>query len=208
VLLSKKFKLFKGQMMGIVEHEYEPARLTVEQAHRLAIYVHETYFRHLRLYDFVLKNTKLSEVKRVVIPVAEPKVGDELEKAMVLAGNDKNFGAKGGSLFGSDKHGSAGGIPSLGVYGGVSGALGSQDPLASLDGTIAREGAGNTNATDRKNADGESVTDSDMDEVVKTMAMDRKGRNVVHRVAKDWNNKITAAVTKEVDDGINVASSN
>ena len=76
MLLSKKFQLFKGLMTGIVEHELESARISVEQARRLAIYAHETYFRHLRLYDFVLKNTKLGEVKRVTIPIAEPKAGD------------------------------------------------------------------------------------------------------------------------------------
>jgi len=32
-----------------------------------------------------LKNTKLSEVKRVTYPVAEPKTGDDLNKAMIIA---------------------------------------------------------------------------------------------------------------------------
>ena len=36
-----------------------------------------------------------------------------------------------------------------------------------------------------------------MDEAIKTMGVDRKARNVMHRVTKDWNNKISAAVTKE-----------
>ena len=110
-------------MMGIVEHELESARLSVEQAGRLAIYVHETFFRHLRLYDFVLKNTKLSEVKRVNIPIAEPKSGDQLEKAMVLAGDKSNAMGQ-GALGGASKQGS-GGIPSLAAIGGISGALGS-----------------------------------------------------------------------------------
>ena len=84
-LLNVKFELFRKLIHGTIDHEYESARITVEQARRIAIYVHETYFRHLRLYDFVLKNTKLSEVKRVYIPVAEPKCGEELGRAMVLA---------------------------------------------------------------------------------------------------------------------------
>lgn len=110
-------------MMGIVEHELESARLSVEQAGRLAIYVHETFFRHLRLYDFVLKNTKLSEVKRVNIPIAEPKSGEQLEKAMVLAGDQSN--AMGQSALGGASKQGSGGIPSLGAIGGISGALGS-----------------------------------------------------------------------------------
>ena len=85
MLLGKKFELFKKLIQNTIEHDLETARISMEQARRLAIYVHETYFRHLRLYDFVLKNTKLSEVKRVTYPVAEPKTGDDLNKAMIIA---------------------------------------------------------------------------------------------------------------------------
>ena len=85
MLLSKKFQLFKKLIGACIEHDFDSAKISVEQARRLAMYMHETYFRHLRLYDFVLKNTKLSEVKRVVIPIAEPKSGDDLNKAMVIA---------------------------------------------------------------------------------------------------------------------------
>jgi len=49
------------------------------------MYIHETFFRHLRLYDFVLKNTKLSEVKRVHIPIMVPSYGAELTKALAMA---------------------------------------------------------------------------------------------------------------------------
>lgn len=84
-LLAKKFDLFRRLISSTLDHDHEPARITLEQARRVAIYAHETFFRHLRLYDFVLKNTKLSEVKRVHIPVVEPSCGDELHKAMALA---------------------------------------------------------------------------------------------------------------------------
>lgn len=47
-----------------------------------------------------------------------------------------------------------------------------------------------------------------MDDVIKTMAIDRKGRNAVNRVTRDWNNKITAAITKEFDDNAGIKSSN
>ena len=56
----------------------------MEHARRVAKYAQETFFKHLRLYDFVLKNTKLSEVKRIIIPIAEPKCGEELSKAITL----------------------------------------------------------------------------------------------------------------------------
>lgn len=87
--MSKKFELFRKLISATVEHELESARVTIEHARRIAIYVHETYFRHLRLYDFVLKNAKLSEVKRVTIPIAEPKCGKDLSQAMILADDSK-----------------------------------------------------------------------------------------------------------------------
>ena len=70
---------------------------------------------------------------------------------------------------------------------GMSGAIESQDGTANRDVTMGTDNGG----------DGESVTDSDMDEAIKTMSQDRKVRNVMHRVTKDWNNRFTAAVTKE-----------
>ena len=135
-LLKKKFELFKRLVGSMIEHELEAARITVEQARRMAMYTHETYFRHLRLYDFVLKNTKLSEVKRVFIPIAEPKCGDELTKAMVLADDSIKNSSSIGTLLGPS------GQPSVAGAGGASGNLpgGLTDPLHSQDGTIIKDG--------------------------------------------------------------------
>ena len=47
-------------------------------------YSQRTYFKHLRLYDFVLKNSKTSEKKYVKAPFVEPQVGRNLSDAMVL----------------------------------------------------------------------------------------------------------------------------
>ena len=66
--------------------------------------------------------------------------------------------------------------------------------MESQDGTINKDGV-ITIGTEHDQVD--SVTDSDMDEAIKTMAQERKVRNVMHRVTKDWSNKFTAAVTKE-----------
>ena len=46
----------------------------------------------------MLKNTKLSEVKRIQIPKAEPQCGDSLSKAMVLGDGlslDESFNVSG-----------------------------------------------------------------------------------------------------------------
>ena len=83
-LLKSKFGLFKVGIAQVLDHADPDARITIEQARRVTKYAHSTFFRHLRLYDFVLKNTKLSEVKRVYLPIAEPQLGAELSKAMVL----------------------------------------------------------------------------------------------------------------------------
>ena len=83
MLLSKKFELFRKLINRMVEHDLERARITTEQACRVAMYAHETYFRHLRLYDFVFKNAKMSEMKRVNITVEEPRCYQDLSHAMM-----------------------------------------------------------------------------------------------------------------------------
>ena len=133
VLLNKKFELFRKLIACTVDHELESARVTIEQARRIAIYAHETYFRHLRLYDFVLKNAKLSEVKRVTIPIAEPKCGKDLSQAMVLADDSQKKVAVGSDI------GKSSGMPSIIAAGHVSGTMLS-DHLASQNGTIAKDG--------------------------------------------------------------------
>lgn len=193
-LLNKKFDLFKRLLHGTIDHELPAARINVEQARRIAMYMHETYFRHLRLYDFVLKNTKLSEVKRVYIPISEPKCGDDLTKAMILA-DDSAQGAKDSAadLLNKISMKNAG---SIAVAGGTSTGHHGSDAMGSLDGTIAKDVH---TIGQSEHPEGDSVTDSDMDEVLKASNIDRKGRNVINRVNRDWNNKMTEAFTKTID---------
>lgn len=82
--MKHKFDLFRAGLSILIDLPDIDCRITIEQARRLTSYGHKTFFAHLRLYDFVLKNTKLSEVKRVYLPAAEPKAGEELIKAMVI----------------------------------------------------------------------------------------------------------------------------
>ena len=46
--------------------------------------------------------------------------------------------------------------------------------------------------------DGESATDSDMDEILKNSGMERATKKTLHRANRDWENKIAAAATREV----------
>lgn len=83
-LLRCKVDLMKSLIEKVVEHEHHDARITIEQARRMIAYSQRTYFKHLRLYDFVLKNSKTSEKKYIKMPFVEPQVGRSLADAMVL----------------------------------------------------------------------------------------------------------------------------
>lgn len=85
-------------------------------------------------------------------------------------------------------------MPSIMAAGHVSGTVLS-DQLASQNGTIVKDGT----HTMHTSHDEDSVTDSDMDEVIKKATINRKARNVMHRVNKEWNDKITAAITKDIE---------
>lgn len=73
---------------------------------------------------------------------------------------------------------------------------GLSNPLASLDGTISKDGH-ITAISDSIHHAEQSASDSDMDSVIKKTSFERKDRNMIHRVSKEWNNKITAEMTKD-----------
>lgn len=52
-LLKRKFDLLKELLIKATQRE-DYATLTVVHARKLAKYTHMTYFKHLKLYDFVL----------------------------------------------------------------------------------------------------------------------------------------------------------
>lgn len=137
----------------------------------------------------MLKNTKLSEVKRVHIPVAEPKCGEDLSKAMVHAQENDSVQIK--NTAEGFKSGNVSQMHSMGVAKGASGMHDSQDGTLNKDGVVTVH----TEPTE------DSVTDSDMDEVIKGANLNRKVRNVMNRARKEWDNKISATITKQVDMG-------
>ena len=115
----------------------------------------------MRLYDFVLKNTKLSEVKRVFLPIAEPQCGDELTKAMVLfdstaARQEDNLGT---ASVEQSQHMSAS----------------AEDLMHSHESAHQRSHDPTAEQTDEQ-----SVTDSDMEEVIKHSGLDHKSRKILH----------------------------
>ena len=50
----------------------------------IADYAKGSYFKHLRLYDYVLNNKQMSEVKRIQLKRNEPKVALSLDAALLL----------------------------------------------------------------------------------------------------------------------------
>ena len=47
-------------------------------------YAKDSYFKHLRLYDYVLNNKELSEVKRIILQSNEPIIAQNLNNALSL----------------------------------------------------------------------------------------------------------------------------
>ena len=135
-------------------------------------------------------------MRRVFIPVAEAKCGDDLSKAMVLA-DDSIKTVIATPLLDElpqkkQKKGNKGVTTAGAVRGSKAMHAATTDSMEKLSN---KEGMTGTSGE----PDEDSVTDSDMDEVIKVTTLDRKARNVMHRVNKNWGNKITAAITKEIE---------
>ena len=60
-------------------------RFTSEEVRRLADYTKSSYFKHLRLYDFVLNSkSQINEVKRLTLHVTPPAIAASLSDALLL----------------------------------------------------------------------------------------------------------------------------
>ena len=84
LLLKRKVEIIKHSLDLILAHADEGCRITPEQARRLVKYTEATYFKHISLYEYMLKNTKLSIQKYVCVPKAQPIAGQCLNAALVL----------------------------------------------------------------------------------------------------------------------------
>jgi hypothetical protein len=66
-------------------NETEPVlRFSTEEIKRVADYAKDSYFKHLRLYDYVLNNKQLCEVKRITMQYNEPVIATNLNDALLL----------------------------------------------------------------------------------------------------------------------------
>ena len=59
ICLTNKFSLFKGIIMKHIHLKNPAMKLNKQEAARLIEYARESYFKHLRLYEFVFNNNCL-----------------------------------------------------------------------------------------------------------------------------------------------------
>ena len=172
-LLASKFLLYKNLIFGAIEHPDLDTKITIEQAKRITAYAHDTYFRHLRLYDYVLKNTKYCEIKKVTLPKIEPKCGDGylLSKAMKL--NTAHFD--------TDDEGSVG-TANKSDNGGFSDT---KDRTDQADHVL--------NQDQQQDADGTREPEDSVDEDVKQANIASDEKAVIHKTVKQWKEKIDSA---------------
>lgn len=178
-LLKRKFELLKELVMKATQSA-DSATITVVHARKLAKQAHMTYFKHLRLYDFVLKNTKLSEVKRVRIPQAFPQCGRPLGEAQVI----------------EDKVTQIAYEPDVELMVSLSEARSShsvqkQVQKKATQQTIEeQENQFEASESSHKIEAQSSATDATMDEELRGSKMNRKSKNVIHRNVKKWDDLI------------------
>jgi hypothetical protein len=77
--------LFKSLLFDLLDEQETPLRLTPEELKRVADYAKSSFFKHLRLYDFVLNNKQLNEVKRLTLNVNAPIIAQSLNEALLIA---------------------------------------------------------------------------------------------------------------------------
>ena len=67
-------------------HEKNPAlKLNKEEAKKIAAYAQESYFKHLRLYEFVFNNKTASEMKNIKFKQDVAKTAGPLTQALQIS---------------------------------------------------------------------------------------------------------------------------
>lgn len=70
-------------------HEAEKEmRFSAEEVKRVADYAKESYFKHLRLFDYVLNNKQLCEIKRINVHLNPPMIASNLNDALLLGAEE------------------------------------------------------------------------------------------------------------------------
>ena len=77
-MLRNKIDLMQQLIDCVLTSEDRSARLNLAECKRVIDYSQRTYFKHLRLYDYVFKNAKTSEKKYIRVAKMVPQTGQML----------------------------------------------------------------------------------------------------------------------------------
>ena len=80
--LKHKLDLLKRMITDQLLEENVALRINQREAERIVKYAQETYFRHLRLYEFVFNNKTASEIKRINFTEEEARNAAPLNQAL------------------------------------------------------------------------------------------------------------------------------
>ena len=83
--LKKKMNLFRSIILKYL-HEKNPAlKFTKEECLRIMAYAGESYFKHLRLYEYVFNNKTASEIKRINFDQDEARNAGSLQQTLQIS---------------------------------------------------------------------------------------------------------------------------
>jgi hypothetical protein len=88
IMIERKFELMKKMLLDLILEKEKALRFTTEEVKRVTLYMHKTYFKHIRLYDYMLNNKQLSEVKRITFQANVPIIATSLSDALLLGSEE------------------------------------------------------------------------------------------------------------------------
>ena len=80
--LKHKLNLFKKLVYDQLNDSCIALKLNQQEAYRIVCYAQDTYFKHLRLYEYVFNNRTASEIKRINFTQEEAKTPMPLTSAL------------------------------------------------------------------------------------------------------------------------------
>ena len=82
---KRKFTMLKAFLMKFVVEKVPVLKLTKETAKRVLLYCQDSYFKHMRLYEFIFNNTSPNEMKRINFVMETVKTAKPLSKALMIS---------------------------------------------------------------------------------------------------------------------------
>lgn len=82
---KRKFTMLKTLLMKFVFEKVPVLKLTKETAKRVLLYCQDSYFKHMRLYEFIFNNTSANEMKRINFVMETVKTAKPLSQALMIS---------------------------------------------------------------------------------------------------------------------------